>query len=264
MSSDRQVPEAVIVNLGDEAQQLMDEIKAAKKGKRRSVFFEAVDRACQFRPQFESPLERDAYHQIQIFAPRGLATQVSLLTGGGTFRPDILVPLPDGQMVAVEVDGEEFHRDSLRDALRTALLFETGEIHHMIRLSGKLVWHAEKDIVCIMHALFPEHVREFPWPDSLFSPCLRELLADVQGRRWFKVQYLANSAAAAEESKSWFAEVGFEYASAQATTGHVAALRRLLRAYPIGDWGAENILAEYQVQLRAGTHPGLYQIAGGL
>lgn len=91
----------------------------------------------------------------QTIAAARVAAQAPLSTCATTFYGD-LVMLHGGSITLVECDGQAYHDDPLRDAVRTALILNEGLVDHVFRFNGVMLTHAPDDATLIMQRVIPD------------------------------------------------------------------------------------------------------------
>lgn len=102
---------------------------------------EALQRIEFVRTAYESPPEEMLGERLRrALAPRvQFHTQVWVDTAAGPFRLDMLLTLPTGRRIALEVDGREFH-DPARDRWRTVFVLCAGRAEVVHRVPASLVY----------------------------------------------------------------------------------------------------------------------------
>lgn len=120
--------------------------------KAANVLDEIVDKAfaaSETLQVFESPIEEKFWWAIPAAAIRefNFQTQVAI----SSHRVDVLFVYGQWQ-VAIELDGEAFHKRD-KDDLRDKVLLE--EIDAIIHIPGRLIWNYPKAVYAGLRAWFP-------------------------------------------------------------------------------------------------------------
>jgi hypothetical protein len=102
---------------------------------------EVLQRLEFVRTAYESPPEEMLGERLRrALAPNvQFHTQVWVDTAAGPFRLDMLLTLPTGRRIALEVDGREFH-DLARDRWRTLFVLCAGRANVVHRVPASLIY----------------------------------------------------------------------------------------------------------------------------
>ena len=96
----------------------------------------------------ESPIEEIVFERLFKFKNENadLIPQRTIKTISGNFRPDIILKLNDKE-IAIECDGEEFHKNEYYDEWRDSMILASSNIQSIFRLRGKDIYTDLQDII---------------------------------------------------------------------------------------------------------------------
>lgn len=96
----------------------------------------------------ESPIEEIVFERLFKFKNENadLIPQRTVKTISGNFRPDIVLKLNDRE-IAVECDGEEFHKNEYYDEWRDSMILASSNIQSIFRIRGKDIYTDLQDII---------------------------------------------------------------------------------------------------------------------
>lgn len=96
----------------------------------------------------ESPIEEIVFEQLFNYKNENadLIPQRTINTMSGNFRPDIILKLGENE-IAIECDGEEFHKNEYYDEWRDAMILISSNIKSVFRIRGKDIYTDLKDII---------------------------------------------------------------------------------------------------------------------